>query len=176
MKNSGTRRATLWPLMVILLCCTIVLPSRGARADIVPLALTVSGKIRNTNESACKCFVFDKRALQILPQAELTTSTPWTEPSTFRGPKMEDILKQVGAYGTKIDLVAYDGYVLHDVSIEDIQTFHPLLAYMSNGTYLRLRDMGPLFFVYSRDSEKDLTKKLDYTTREIRQVRAVLVK
>lgn len=176
MKNSGNRSAACWPLMHVLASCVIALLSSGAQADIVPLALTVSGKIHNTNESACHCFLFDKRALQSLPQAELTTSTPWTESSTFRGPRMEDVLKHVGAYGTKIDLVAYDGYVLHDVPIGDIQEFHPLLAYMSNGIYLRLRDMGPLFFVYSRDNEKDLTKRLDYTTREIRQVKAVLVK
>ncbi|URV26216.1 oxidoreductase [Burkholderia gladioli] len=154
----------------------LVFSCRSGFADIVPLELTVSGNIDAHTDAGRTLYRFDRAALEALPQYEMTTSTPWTPVWTFRGPRLEDILERVQSRGSRIDIVAYDGYVLHDVQVSDVKSFHPLLAYMANHAYLRLRDLGPLFLVYSRDDDREILKAADYTTREIRQIKAIVVK
>lgn len=144
--------------------------------DIVPLALTISGKIQIQNDSDHQAYYFDQHALQAFPQHEMNTSTPWTPVARFRGPRLEDLLDYVKARGTHLDIEAYDGYVAHDIPITDATTFHLLLAYMKDGTFLKLRDMGPLLLVYPREGNHQALKTSDYATREVRQIKAIIVK
>ncbi|AKM02693.1 oxidoreductase [Burkholderia pyrrocinia] len=160
----------------LMLFCVALATSAACDADIVPLALTVSGKIEIRNASDGQTYYFDERALLSLPQHEIATSTPWTPTAKFRGPLLEDVLDHVKASGTQLDIVAYDGYVSRDIPTTDIETFHPLLAYTRDGVPLKLRDLGPLFLVYPLDRNEKSLRTSDYATREIRQIRAIVVK
>lgn len=163
-------------LATLALFCIALATSAPCDADIVPLALTVSGKIDIRNTSDGQAYHFDERALQSLPQHEIVTSTPWTPIAKFRGPLLEDVLDHVKANGTHLDIVAYDGYISRDIPTTDIGTFHPLLAYSRNGISLRLRDLGPILLVYPLDRDEKSLKTSNYETRQIRQIKAIIVK
>ncbi|KVL61355.1 oxidoreductase [Burkholderia ubonensis] len=163
-------------LLQFMVSCLALSMSATGHADIVPLALMVSGKIQIHNDTNHQTYCFDQRSLQALPQYEMDTSTPWTPVARFRGPLLEDVLDRVKATGTHLDIEAYDGYVAHDIPTTDIVAFHPLLAYMKDGTFLKLRDLGPLFLVYPRDRHQRSLRTSDYSTREIRQIKAIVVK
>jgi hypothetical protein len=147
-----------------------------SHVDIVPLAVTISGKIQIYSDPNQQAYRFDQNTLLSLPQHEMVTATPWTSVAKFKGVLLEDVLARVKAGGEYLDIVAYDGYIAHDIPITDIAAFHPLLAYMKDGVFLKLRDVGPLFLVYPRDMDQRSLRTSDYATREIRQIKAIIVK
>jgi hypothetical protein len=170
------RAARLAALCIALSLALNAAAHADGTGDIVPLALSVSGKIQVYNDSTQQTYYFDQRALQALPQYEMTTSTPWTPVARFRGPRLEDLLRHVKATGTRLDIEAYDGYIARDIPVADATTFHLLLAYMKDGAYLKLRDMGPLLLLYPRDGEYQSLRTSEYSTREVRQIKAIVVK
>ncbi|WP_082746950.1 oxidoreductase [Burkholderia sp. MSMB1826] len=166
-------------LQYTIFCLALSISAPGysdSHVDIVPLALTISGKIQIRNDPNQETYHFDQDALLSLPQHEIVTATPWTSVAKFKGILLEDVLARVKARGAYLDIVAYDGYVAHDIPMTDIIAFHPLMAYMKDGIFLKLRNLGPLFLVYPRGMDQNILRTSDYATREIRQIKEIYVK
>lgn len=112
--------------------------------------LSISGKITRTNDySGAYCFSYEE--FFSLPRRKITTGTVWTSKSNFEGPYILDVLKLVGAYGTKVEVIAENDYS-HTISVDDFKKYNPILAYIKDGKHLKISDFGPLFLVYPRDN------------------------
>lgn len=137
----------------------------NAKAD--PLArpegktiLTVSGKIENGN--AKEGAQFDRAMLEALGMETIKTSTPWYDGVvTFEGVRLDALMKLVGAKGTTVRAIALNDYAT-TIPIEDFGRFGVLLALKRDGTYMTVRDKGPLFIVYPYDSDAELQSQTYY--------------
>lgn len=117
--------------------------------------LTVKGNITNSN-NADGTYDFDLEMLEALPQVEFATETPWTEGvNRFRGPRMSDLLKLVGAKasGEKIMLVALNDYIGEfDVEMAD----QAIIATRMNSRKMRIRKRGPLWVMFPLSDRPEL--------------------
>lgn len=116
--------------------------------------LTVSGQIavRNAGDAA----VFDREMLHALGQAKLKTSTSWTSGTPeFEGVLMRDLLRAVGASGSKITVIALNDYQVV-LPVSDFEQYPVLLADRMDGKNLTARDKGLTWIVYPRDEYKAL--------------------
>ncbi|MBU6951061.1 hypothetical protein [Hahella sp. HN01] len=123
--------------------------AEGLNAPQGRAALTVSGKIANTNgRNVAK---FDLAMLDQLPQHSIKTSTPWFDaPKTFSGPLARDLMKLVGAQGGKVKAIALNDYATN-IPIQDFQTYDVVLATRIDGETLNIREKGPVFVIYPFD-------------------------
>ncbi|MGF6506867.1 molybdopterin-dependent oxidoreductase [Paraburkholderia sp. 32] len=153
-------------------CCAHAQP--GARQS-PALALDVQGKIANTNDAAHRSYHFNEAQLLALPVHTITTSTTWTPRSTFTGPRLADILKAVGAYGTQIELHTFDDYT-YTVPVSDCERYGVIVAYSMNGQRLKLSDFGPLFLIYPRDAFPDELTGAVGDSKFVWQIKALIVK
>lgn len=116
--------------------------------------LTVSGKISNTNAPGKA--EFDRAMLDALGVSELNTSHSWGEGVTkFEGVVAAKLLDAVGASGTRIRAIAINDYAI-DLEMAELRKYPVMLALRMNGADLRLRDRGPVWIVYPRDSYPEL--------------------
>lgn len=116
--------------------------------------LTVSGKISNTNAPGKA--EFDRAMLDALGVTELNTSHSWGEGiAKFEGVVAAKLLDAVGARGTKIRAVAVNDYAI-DLEVSELRKYPVMLALRMNGADLRLRDRGPIWIVYPRDTYPEL--------------------
>lgn len=133
----------------------LVAPALSAAAAELPkptgdVVLTVTGKITNTNAPGKA--EFDRAMLAKLGMSELKTSHSWGEGvSQFEGVLAGKLLDYVGATGAKIKAAAVNDYAIELESAE-LRKVPVLLATKMNGADLRLRDRGPIWIVYPRDS------------------------
>jgi len=132
-------------IFAILGCCM------AAAARATPMALDVMGKISNTTDPAHRVFHFSEAQILAMPAHSISTSTSWTPKSTFTGPLLADILKEVGAYGERIEVHTYDDYT-YTVPVSDTDRYGVIVAYSMNGKRLKVSDFGPLFLIYPRDA------------------------
>ena len=122
--------------------------------------LTVSGKIENGN--AKDGAQFDRAMLEALGMETIKTSTPWYDGVvTFEGVRLDALMKLVGAKGTTVRAIALNDYAT-TIPIEDFGRFGVLLALKRDGTYMTVRDKGPLFIVYPYDSDPQLQSQTYY--------------
>ncbi len=134
--------------------------------------LVVSGNIAVTNGPGVA--YFDSDMLDRLPQHEFTTSTPWySEPRTFRGPLLRDLLSLLNASGTRLYITALNEYRAQ-LPVSDTAKYDVILACRINGHPLRVRDRGPTFIVYPFDQDPDL-KSETYYNRSVWQVKRIHV-
>jgi len=116
--------------------------------------LTVTGQIavHNAGDAA----VFDRALLRTIGQSKLKTSTSWTEGTPeFEGVLVRDLLKAVGATGTKVTVIALNDYRVV-LPVSDFEQYPVLLADRMDGKELTPRDKGPTWIVYPRDEYKAL--------------------
>lgn len=119
-----------------------------------PVILTVTGKITNTNAPGKA--EFDRAMLDAMGISELNTSHSWGEGVTrFEGVQAAKVLDAVGASGTKIKAVAVNDYAI-ELEIAELRKYPVMFALRMNGADLRLRDRGPIWIVYPRDSFPEL--------------------
>ena len=112
--------------------------------------------------------------LDALPQVEIKTASPWYQGvQTFSGPLLKDVLRLVGAKGTKLKILALNDYKT-EVPLGDAELFRPILARKVNGVVLSPRDKGPLFLVYPYDSKAELRAELFYS-RSAWQIKSIAV-
>ncbi len=115
----------------------------------------MTGKITHTNGPMRADF--DRAMLQALGEGTITTSHSWADrPTTFAGVPVARLLDAVGAQGTKIRAVAVNNYAV-DLDVAELRRYPVLLAMKADGVELRLRDRGPLWIVYPRDSYRELS-------------------
>lgn len=122
--------------------------------------LTISGKIRvfNLGETA----QFDRPMLEALGMTGFETMTPWYDKLvTFEGPLMTAVMDAVGAYGDSVIAKALNDYST-TIPRADFAQFKTILALKRDGTYLPVRDKGPLFIVYPFDSNPELKQQKFY--------------
>ena len=115
------------------------------------LQLDITGKISNYTDAKTKAYHLSESDILAMPAHEITTSTPWASKSVWRGISLSDLLKRVGATGTKLRIEAYDDYVQFGLPVSDASRYGVILAYSQNGKRLDLSTFGPLCIIYPRD-------------------------
>jgi len=135
--------------------------------------LTISGKISETNKD--NAAEFDRAMLESLGTVTIETTTPWYNgPVKFEGVPLDKLLKQVGASGERVTVVALNDYS-SEIPIEDFSKYNVILAMKRNGEYMPVRDKGPLFIIYPFDSRPELKSQTFYS-RSVWQVAKIVVK
>lgn len=101
-----------------------------------------------------KARAFDLADLQALPQHEMTVTYPeWEGVShSFRGPLVGDVLAVAGATGTKVMVMAVDGYFA-DYERAVLEKAGFILALSVDGQPLGLGGHGPTWLMVSPDIE-----------------------
>ncbi len=135
--------------------------------------LSISGKIRVFNDG--ETAKFDRPMLEALGMTGFDTTTPWYDKAQhFDGPLMTAVFGAVDAYGDSVVATALNDYST-TIPFADLAQFKPILALKRDGSYLPVRDKGPLFVVYPYDSDPEL-KQQKYYGRSAWQVASFTVK
>lgn len=134
--------------------------------------LTVSGRISAPNGATSVSF--DMSALESLGLEGFETSTPWYNGSVrFEGVRMNQLMRTVGASGETVTAVALNDYTT-ELPISDFEKYDVILATKRDGSYMPIRDKGPLFIVYPYDSAPEL-KAQRYYSRSAWQVTKLII-
>lgn len=145
----------------------------GAQA--APLSLDVGGKIGRTTDPSHQLYHFTEAQLLALPAHSITTATSWTARSTFTGPRLTDILKTVGAYGSEVEIRTLDDYT-YTIPVSDGDRYGVIVAYSMNGQRLKISDFGPLFLIYPRDAFPGELAGASADSKFVWQIKALIVK
>jgi hypothetical protein len=133
---------------------------------------TVSGRISHTNGEGGADF--DRAMLQALPAATIETMTPWTDGVTkFEGPLARDLLKRVGARGSRVKALAINDYSVV-IPVSDFETYPVILAMKMNDEAMHTRSKGPLWVIYPWSERPELRNEVIYG-RSIWQVKEIVV-
>lgn len=159
MKNLG------W---IILLFSVLGMPVVAAEALTGPVILKVSGNVKSA-EAVDGKVLFDLARLQALPQHDIVTGNPWVDkPHKYRGPRLADVLAAVGADGNTITLTALNSFQIR-MAWDKVAKYDPILAWQDDGTVMRVRDKGPLWFMLPLDQYPEL-KRSEYTDMMVWQL------
>ncbi|UTV30753.1 oxidoreductase [Photobacterium atrarenae] len=142
-------------LMIFALC---VVSTAGNAAPLVQpqdtVVLTIRGQIEHTNQP--NQALFDRQMLLQLPQATVTTQTPWTDSAhTYEGVLLQDLLHYVGAHGRTLSATALNDYQTQ-IDLSTIEKYPILLALKDNGRLMRVRDKGPIWIIYPLSEHTEL--------------------
>jgi hypothetical protein len=169
-------------LTIAALAACLVPPLRaqgqGQPAVPVPAArplLTVSGRIRRTNDAEGKAFRFSEEEFFRLPQHAIVTATVWTPRSRFEGPLLSDVLQHVGAEGRELYMSALNDYTI-SIPWEDMDRYGVILAHSRNGARMGPSNYGPLWLMYPRDQYPEALSGPLASARYIWQVKAIEVR
>jgi hypothetical protein len=129
--------------------------SAPALAETMPapsgeVILTVSGAIGTTNGDGV--LAFDSDLFATLPQHSFKTGTIWTDgTATYTGVLLRDVLAAAGATGATVKLTALNDYQIR-MPAADALGDGPLLANLSDGQRMPLREKGPIWLIYPYDT------------------------
>lgn len=142
----------------------LALPASGQAKKIV----TVSGAI------AAGPAQFSIDDLDKIGRASIETTTPWHKGKVrFDGVRLDNLMKWVGASGSKVKAVALNDYVA-EVPISDFATHGPILAHSIDGQPMPVREKGPAMIVYPYDTNPDLRAEV-YLSRSVWQIKSLIV-
>jgi hypothetical protein len=158
------RRTVLTMLASACLPATAALAADGTR----PI-LTVGGLPGGTSRA------FDRSGLEALGTTTLEEVTPWYEGRRrFDGVSLTRVLAEAGASKVKaVHLHALNDYAV-DLPMAEVKRYQPILALKRDGTYMTVREKGPLFLVFPFDEHPEIRTPW-YYSRAIWQVDAVTV-
>ena len=135
--------------------------------------LTVSGRIDHTNGKGVA--EFDRAMLEAMQATAIETMTPWTDGvALFEGPLVRDLMKRVGARGSRLQATALNDYSV-EIPIEDFARYPVILAMKVNGEVLRTRNKGPLWIIYPWSDRPELRSEVGYS-RSIWQIKELVVR
>lgn len=146
--------------------CLVALTGSGAYAggfaapkgDVI---LTLAGTISQTN--GADVLMLDQEQMSNLPQHSFATTTIWTEGVlSFQGVLLKDMVAASGATGQTITLVALNDYQI-SMPMADLRDDGPLLAYLTDGKPMSLRDKGPIWLVFPYDDNIDYRTEQTYS-------------
>jgi hypothetical protein len=143
----------------------VVLAGVAAASDLAAprgeVILTVTGAISRTNgEGAAR---FDRAMLESLPQHGFITTSVWTEGArSYSGVLLKDLLEAVGATGGSVRATALNDYQI-TIPMDGITADAPLLAYLSDGKPMMVRDKGPLWIIYPFDDTPAYRTEQNYS-------------
>jgi len=149
----------------------------SARAESLPapqgeVILTVSGAIANTNDDGLARL--DMALLEGLPKHSFATSTIWTEGvDTYEGVLLTDLLSAVGATGTNVLAKALNDYEI-TFPVAEATSDGPLLAYLTNGKPMSVREKGPIWLIFPYDTVEAFRTEQTYA-RSIWQLDRITV-
>ena len=156
-------------VLALLLVACGALSALAAEQTAAPkemVVLTVSGAIANANRGALdekrdsllahkeiafdRAFAFDRAMLLGLKQGTVRVQPPeFSQPATFTGPLLKEVLAAVGAARAKVIFMAIDGYQGW-LSPEDIEAGDWILARAADGVPLGLGQQGPIWLLNTR--------------------------
>jgi hypothetical protein len=157
--------------MITLALAALVL----CQASALSFTLEITGNISRFTDEENQRYIFTDQQLFSMPVKAINTTTPWTPLEKFEGVALADLLSKVGAKGNMMTFYALNDYYIN-IPITDVEKYHMILAYKMGGTMLKIRNFGPLFLVYPRDSGgKELNSPL-YNSRLIWQITRIEIK
>jgi hypothetical protein len=167
----------LMVLSVVWLGAGPLAPRLAAAQDLgVPegrVILTISGRIDRTNGKGVA--EFDRAMLEAMPFTTVETMTPWTDGiPRFEGPLARDLMKHVGARGSRLLATALNDYAV-EIPMEDFENYPVILAMKMNGEVLRTRTKGPLWVIYPWSDQAALRNETGYS-RSIWQIKELAIK
>jgi len=122
--------------------------------------LTITGTIMNRNDG--EAAVFDRPMLEAIGLSVIETTTPWYNGVVkFEGVRMDALMRHVGASGESVTAIALNDFST-EIPISDFSRYGTLLALKRDGSYMPVRDKGPLFIVYPYDSSAELKAQKFY--------------
>lgn len=125
------------------------------------VVLSITGLIGMRN--AGKAAEFDMDMLAALPQTSFSTRTPWyPEAHKFTGPLLRDVLAAVDAQGKTLRAIALNDYKV-ELPVEDAKRYPLILARLMDDKPMPIREKGPLFIIYSFDSDESLRSERYYS-------------
>lgn len=138
--------------------------------------LSVTGAIGRTNApDGARRYDFTAEAFDALPVQEIRTSTPWHKGvSTYSGPFLADVLAQVGASGSLLQMTALNDYQVR-MPASEVLPFRPIIARRVDGALMTVRNKGPLFMIFPFDELPQTRNDLVYS-RAIWQLTAIEVR
>ncbi|MFZ1872955.1 MAG: molybdopterin-dependent oxidoreductase [Chania sp.] len=145
------------------------------QSSALSFTLEITGNISHFTDEKNHSYIFTDKQLFSMPVHTITTSTSWTPLAKFEGVALAELLTTVGAKGTTMTFYALNDYSI-TIPITDVEKYRMILAYKMGGTLLKIRNFGPLFLVYPRDSGgKELNSPL-YNSRFIWQITRIDIK
>ncbi len=110
--------------------------------------------------------------LEALGVSELTVETAWTDGRpTFIGVLGSKVLEAVGASGKTAVARAINDYKV-EIPVAEIRDYPVLFALQQDGRYMRVRDKGPIWIVYPRETYPELDTE-GYKDRWIWQLESI---
>ncbi|UXI02203.1 oxidoreductase [Photobacterium sp. TY1-4] len=100
-----------------------------------------------------------RQQLEQLPQTTITTHLPWLEgKAVFTGVKLTTLLATYKLHPQTIHLKALNDYTA-TVTWEHIQKYEPIVATRKDNQWLRIRDYGPYWLIFSLDQFPELNQR-----------------
>jgi hypothetical protein len=117
---------------------------------------------------------FDVALLEHIGTQTIETKTIWTEGTqTFRGTRMSDLLRAVGAETGTIKALAVNNYSI-EMPVSDALVNDALLAFERNGRLMSVRDKGPIWIVYPYD-DKTMYQSETFYSRSVWQLDRMVI-
>ncbi|ELR67437.1 hypothetical protein C942_01366 [Photobacterium marinum] len=149
-------RLSFFTLQLLILSLVIALSSPAFAYE---TKLTIAG--HNTSGEYITV-TLTREQIEHLPQSTLITHLPWIQgKAEFKGVKLTTLLQNYQLEPTQIKMSALNDYSA-EVSREHIEKYQPIVAIKKDDQYLRIRDYGPYWLVFSIDQYPELgqTKNL----------------
>lgn len=112
--------------------------------------------------------------LEKMPLNDITTSTNFTERSTFSGVRLSYLIKKHHISSASIRVFAWDDYS-YTIPVDEILKYKVIIAFKKNGSYMPISDLGPYAIIYPRDDNPELIN-LDVNARTVWQIKEILAK
>ncbi|GLR06907.1 oxidoreductase [Vibrio hyugaensis] len=114
--------------------------------------------------------------LESLPQTTYITELPWLEaPTEFDGVKLSTLLQHAfGDIPQNVEVRALNDYH-SDLSREDILRYQPIVAYKQNHNYIKIRNKGPYWLIYSMSEYPELDNA-QYHSQMVWQINRISAK
>ncbi|MFB9135763.1 hypothetical protein ACFSJQ_18230 [Vibrio olivae] len=112
----------------------------------------------------------------LFPSENISTTLPWyTGSRTFTGIRLLDLLHYLDVTPDEgVSFHALNDYTSY-TSWQDIQDYNPYLVFKMNGQYMRIRDKGPLWFIYDLATYPQLDTA-DYRQQMTWQISGLTIK
>lgn len=104
-----------------------------------------------TAEKPKAAIQLDLAALEALSSQEIVTSTLWTNGvNRFQGVPLQRLITELGLEGDRLRAVSMNDFSTQ-ISLNDAEARHAIVAYRMNGKEMPRRAKGPLWIIYPFD-------------------------
>ncbi len=126
-----------------------------------PVILTVVGLDTETFPGGE--VAFDVDMLRALGEVEMTTSTLWTDGAhVYTGVSLKTLVGVLGIEADLLKLHALNEYAV-EFPVSEAYDDGPILAYLTDGAQMSVRDKGPIWLIYPFDAEVKYRTDIAYS-------------